>query len=319
MRRILLAFSCLLLSLPLRAAPFVTWTPQFEDHPTTLALNGFLDRVQALTGAEKPKFVPIDDGKDQVKFLERVRKGEIKVAVLTGSMVGRIAPMATVMRLPFILRNSRQMFQLLDGDIGSDMAKKLDASGMVLLGWYDGASRTIYSREKYGSAGALKGVKIRIPARQDLAQVITSLGGTPLQIPYKEVNSAFLSGKIDAAENDLMSYESEGHYKHAPYYYLNNNHIVQFEALVVSKLWWNSLPAAQREALAQAGADSARQDREIWAQRLAKARTRLEKEGVRFLEYGDSSMLLKQVSTIYRPYMDDPATRDMIVRLMTGR
>ncbi len=318
MRSFFFALACLV-SLPSQAAPLVAYTPQPEGHPTTVALAGFIERVQATTGSEAARYVPIDDGKEQGKFLDRIRKGEIKVAVISGSMVGRIDPMANVMRLPFILRNTRQMFGLLEGQLGQDMVRKLDAAGLVHLGWYDGGTRAIYSQTKLGSVGAMKDVKIRIPARKDLSELITSLGGTPLQLPYKDVNSSFESHKIDAAENDLMSYESEGHYKRAPYFYIGNSHIVQFEALVVSKAWWNSLSEAQRATLAKAGADSAKTDRDIWTERQTKARSRLEKEGVKFLDYGDSSILLSRVSNIYRPFMNDPATRDLIVKLMTAR
>ncbi|PAS91546.1 MAG: hypothetical protein CGU29_15900 [Candidatus Dactylopiibacterium carminicum] len=231
----------------------------------------------------------------------------------------RVAPMATVMRLPFILSNARQMFTMLDGDIGKQMETQMAASGIVVLGWYDGATRTMYSRKKLDSVAALKDVKIRIPARQDLSDLISSLGGVPQQIDYKEVNAAFDSGRIDAAENDLLSYETEGHYKRAPYYYLNNNHIVQFEALVVPKKWLDSLPAAQRDALIAAGRESALANRNTWVERMDKARTRLEKEGVRFVEYSNSGVLLARAAALYKPYMQDPKTRDLLVSLMTNR
>ncbi|MDQ7989127.1 MAG: TRAP transporter substrate-binding protein DctP [Candidatus Dactylopiibacterium sp.] len=317
MRRFLLIASVFLVSVA-HAAP-AAWSPQIEDHPSTLALKSFLGRAQAITGQADATLLPISAGKDQAALLESLRKGNVRAAVLTGSMVGRVAPMADVMRLPFILRNSRQMFGMLEGEVGQEMIQRLHASGLVVLGWYDGGSRAIYSRDRLGSVGALQHTKIRIPARRDLSALITSLGGTPLQLEYKDVNGAFEAGNIDAAENDLLSYEAEGHYKRARYYYLNNNHIVQFEALVVSRVWWESLPAAQREALRGAGEESARLDRAMWGERLAKARARLEKEGVKFVEYGTSSMLLSRVATIYRPYMENPATRDLIVRLMTSR
>lgn len=319
MRRLLVLLSLLVIA-PVQADQLNAWSPQIEGHPNTVALRGFVDHAQAITGKSfDTKLRPISDGKDQLKFLETVRRGDIPVALLTGSMVGRVAPMADVMRLPFILRNSRQMFGLLEGDIGQDMQQKLDASGLIVLGWYDGGSRAIYSRARLDSVGALKDVKIRVPARRDLMSLVSSLGGQPQEIAYKDVNPSFEGGRIDAAENDLLSYETEGHFKRAPYYYLNNNHIVQFEALVVSKVWWESLPAAQREALRSAGVESAQANRNIWAQRLGSARARLEKEGVKFMQYGDSSLLLSRVATIYRPYMDNPKTRDLLVRLMTAR
>lgn len=310
---------CVAAALPAQAADFSAWSPQIEEHPSTVALRSFLERFQAATGQAPKQLLPVAAGKDQTKLLESIRKGDIGVAVLSGSAVGKVAPMAEVMRLPFILRNSRQMFGLLEGELGQDMEQRLAASGMVLLGWYDGGSRAIYSRNKLDSAAALQQVKIRVPERRDLTSLVSSLGGTPLQLPYKDVNTAFESGQIDAAENDLLSYEAEGHYKRARYYYLNNNHIVQFEALVVSKALWDRLSPAQREAVMKSGKESARFNRDIWTQRMAKARTRLEKEGVKFVEYGDSSVLLSRVAAIYKPYMQNPATQGLLVRLMTSR
>ncbi|MEN3110034.1 TRAP transporter substrate-binding protein DctP [Uliginosibacterium paludis] len=319
MLRFTLATLALALNLSAQAAPLAAWSPQTDDHPSTVALRGFLEKVQQVTGGEAAEVLPVTAGKDQKKLLADISKGDVGAAVITAGIISRVAPMAKVMTLPFIMRNSRQMFGLLDGQVGQDMTAKLDAAGMVVLGWYDGGSRAIYSRDKLGSIGALKDVKIRIPGRRDLSNLVSSLGGKPLELAYKEVNGAFEAGKIDAAENDLLSYETEGHYKRARYFYLNNNHVVQFEALVVSKVWWNKLSAAQREGLRKAGLESASHDRDLWSQRMAKARTRLEKEGVKFVEYGDSSMLLSRLTPVYRPYMDNPETRDLMIRLMTTR
>ena len=316
--RLLLALT-LLCSAPLHAANFAAWSPQIEEHPSTVSLREFMGQLQSITGKAPSSLLPIAAGRDQNALLESIRKQDIGVAVLTGSAVGRMAPMANVMRLPYILGNARQMFSMLDGDIGRKMEAQLAAEGIVVLGWYDGATRTIYSRKKIDSVGALKDVKIRVPARKDLSDLITALGGAPLQLPYAEVNSAFDSGKIDAAENDLLSYEAEGHYKRAPFYYMNNNHIVQFEALVVPKSWFDKLPAAQRTALMEAGRKSALANREMWVQRMARTRARLEKEGVKFVEYGNSGVLLSRAAEAYRPYMQDPATRDLLVMLMTNR
>lgn len=316
-RRFLILCSTLLVSSAFAAGN--AWSPQADDHPTNVALRAFMEQMRSITGKAPATILPSSAQRDQTVLLDTIRKGEISAAVLPGSAVGRIAPMANVMRLPYIVGNARQMFSMLDGDIGRKMEAQMAAKGIVVLGWYDGATRTIYSRKKLDSVSALKDVKIRVPARKDLSDLITSLGGAPLQLPYAEVNSAFDSGKIDAAENDLLSYETEGHYKRAPFYYMNNNHIVQFEALVVPKSWFDKLPAAQRTALMEAGRKSALANREMWVQRMARARTRLEKEGVKFVEYANSGVLLSRAAEAYRPYMQDPATRDLLVMLMTNR
>jgi TRAP-type C4-dicarboxylate transport system substrate-binding protein len=295
------------------------WSPQADDHPTNVALRAFMEQMRSITGKAPAAILPSSAQRDQTVLLDTIRKGEISAAVLPGSAVGRIAPMANVMRLPYIVGNARQMFSMLDGDVGQQMEKRFSDQGIVVLGWFDGGTRTIYSRKKLDSVGSLSNVKIRIPARKDLSDLISSLGGSPQQIDYKEVNSAFDAGLIDAAENDLLAYESEGHYKRAPFYYMNNNHIVQFEALVVPKKWLDSLPPAQRDAVRKAGREVAQLNRDTWNQRMTKARARLEKEGVKFVEYGNSGVLLSRAATLYRPYMNNPETRDLLVTLMTNR
>lgn len=318
-RFVSLAALALSLSISAQAADLTAWSPQIEAHPTTVALRSFLGEYQKITGETESRIIPTAEFKDQAKLLESIRKGQLGVAVLTGSAIGRMAPMADVMRLPFILKNTQQMFGYLEGELGQDMDARMRAQGIVLLGWYDGGARAFYSRSKLGSVAELKDVKIRVPSRQDLKSLVSSLGGTPLDLPYKDVNAAFESGRIDAAENDLLSYQTEQHFKRAKYYYPNNNHSVQFEALVVSKLVWDKLSDAQRSAVMAAGKASARLDRDIWVQRTASARKLLEKEGVTFVQYGDSSVLLSRVAAIYKPYMHDPATSALLLRLMTTR
>ncbi|KAF7599356.1 MAG: hypothetical protein CGU28_01815 [Candidatus Dactylopiibacterium carminicum] len=316
--RFLLALAMLLCAPAFAAGP-AAWSPQEADHPSTVSLRAFLERMRSITGSAPDTVLPVAVGRNQTALYEALRKEEIRVAVMTSSAVGRVAPMARVMNLPYILANSRQMFSMLDGEIGQQMEAQMAANGLVVLGWYDGATRTMYSRKKLDSVSALQNVKIRIPSRKDLSSLVESLGGVPQKIDYEQVNSSFDQGQIDAAENDLLSYETEGHYKRAPYYYLNNNHIVQFEALVVTKSWFDKLPVTQREALKAAGRESAAANRKTWTDRMAKARTRLEKEGVKFVEYGNSGVLLSRAAAVYRPYMQDPATRDLLVTLMTSR
>ncbi len=315
--RSLLALT-MLISAPTFAAG-AAWSPQAEDHPTTIAMRGFMSQMRAITGSAPANMLPIAAGRSQTALFSALHKEEIQVAVITRSSVGRVSPLARVMSLPYLVSSSRQMYSMLDGDIGKQMESHLAADGLVVLGWYDGATRSMYSRRKLNSVAALKDVKIRVPARQDLANLMGSLGAEARKIDYAEVNSAFDAGLIDAAENDLLSYEAEGHYKRAPFYYLNNNHIVQFEALVVPKRWFDSLPAAQRSALKAAGRESADSNRKLWAERLTKTRAKLEKEGVKFVEYSNSGVLLSRAAEIYRPYMQDPQTRDFLITLMTSR
>jgi TRAP-type C4-dicarboxylate transport system substrate-binding protein len=188
-----------------------------------------------------------------------------------------------------------------------------------VLGWYDGGSRSFYMRNRpVRSVNDLEGLKVRIPNRADLRETVSALGGVPQMLSYQDVNAAFDAGAIDAAENDLLSYEADQHYKRAKYF-VTSNHAVQYETLVVSAVVWNKLSETERAGLREAGRDSALADREIWAKRMVAARTRLEKEGVKFIEQRDSMAFASRVSASYKPFMENPVTASLLLRLMTAK
>lgn len=312
--------AALVLPLAAHAADLNAWSPQEVEHPSSVSLQSFLDRIKSIDGEHfTPKFQPVASVANQAVLLKNLRSGDLGVAVLNGSAISKLAPSAQVLQLPFIFRDSKQMFGVLDGDIGKTIEKELRDKGVVLLGWYDGGTRSFYLHNKPARATAdFQGLKVRVPNRADLKNLITVMGGTPVPLPYDGVNAAFDSGVINSAENDLVSYEADQHYKHAKYV-LMSNHFVQFEALVMSEAVWKTLSDADKKAFRDAAKESAMADRDLWAKRTVAARAKLEKEGVKFIDPGSAAPFISRVSEIYKPFMDNPATSSVLLRLMTER
>lgn len=316
MRPVLFALFSLL-SLTASAAELNFWSPQPAQHPTTAALQAVVDRVGRISGRFEAKLLP-SGGKGQSALMAELKSGEIGVAVLTGPTLSRLVPTAAVLQLPFVFRDSKQMFTVLDGEVGKDIERSLEAQGLIALGWLNGGARSFYMREKPASLSDLQSTNVRIPNRADLKTLVNSLGGTPVVLPYDAVPAAFDSGEINVAENDLLAYENDQHYKRAKYY-VRTNHFVQFEALVVSSTLWAQLNDAERKGLREAGRAAAQGNRETWVRRLAQAQKRLEKEGVVFVEVRDNTVMASRVSAVFRPYLENPATSTLLLRLLTMR
>ncbi len=315
--RSFLNLALLLLSFSAGAAELKLWSPQPAQHPTTAALQGVAERVSRTSGRFEGKLLP-SGGKKQSELLGELKSGEIGVAVLTGPTLARLVPTAGVLQLPFVFRDSKQMFAVLDGEVGKEIERNLEAQGLVALGWLNGGARSFYMREKPASLSDMQSAKVRIPNRADLKTLVSSLGGTPVVMPYDGVPSAFEAGDIDIAENDLLSYEADQHYKRAKYF-VQTNHFVQFEALVVSSTVWAQLTEAERKGLREAGRAAAQSNRETWNRRLAAAQKRLEKEGVKFIEVRDNTVMASRVSAVFKPYMENPETSSLLLRLLTMR
>ncbi|GAB2890552.1 TRAP transporter substrate-binding protein [Uliginosibacterium flavum] len=314
-----LAVLALSLSISAQAADLTAWSPQPEEHPTTIALQGMLKRLKETSSRLDSSLMPVAAASNQNKLIAGLQSGEIGVAVITPSTVARLAPQARVLALPFLFRDSKQMFKQLDGEVGKELEQSMATQGVVLLGWYDGGTRSFYMRNRPPrSISDLDGLKVRIPNRADLRETVSALGGVPQVLAYQDVNAAFEAGNIDAAENDLLSYEADQHYKRAKFF-VTTSHAVQYEALVVSAVVWNKLSDAERAGLREAGRDSALADREIWAKRMIAARMRLEKEGVKFVDQRDSMAFASRVTATYKPYMENPVTAPLLLKLMTAK
>lgn len=315
-----LLIASLLFSISARAAELSAWSAQPGEHPSTVALQQFLGKLKESSSEHfDSKLLPPASVGDQNKLIKALQSGEIGVAVIAGSTIGKISLNAQVLQLPFIFRDTKQMFGVLEGEVGKAIEKDFRDKGMVLVGWYDGGARSFYMRNKpLRSTADFQGLKVRIPNRTDTRNLINTLGGSPTPLAYQEVNAAFDAGSIDAAENDLVSYEADQHYKRAKYF-LVSNHFVQFEALVVSNAIWSKLSDAEKKTIGEAGRESAIADRELWTKRLAATRSRLEKEGVKFIEQRDGTPFISRLAGIYKPYIDNPATSALLLRLMTER
>lgn len=319
MRVFLAALSLAVLAIaPAGAAELAYWSPQIADHPSTVALKSFVAELQGVDKSiSSARLMGVKEAGIQSAVIKAVQEGKIGVAVLNSGTVARAVPEARVLNLPFLFRDSQRLFTLLDGSIGASLEKEMAAKGMVVVGWFDGGSRAFYMRDKLQNLADLNAAKLRVPGRADLKTLISTLGGEPMPLAYDKINAALDSGLVDGAENDIVSYETSQNYKRARYYALNP-HFVQYEALVVSAKVWERIPEAQRTALRQAGHVAAASDREMWGKRVQQTRARLEKDGVKFVDLG-GNRLTSRVTTLYKPYLDNPETAPLLIRLMTAR
>jgi len=138
--------AAVLFSVSAQAADLNAWSAQPAEHPSTIALQQFLGKVKESSGEHfDNKLLPPAAAGDQNKLLKSLQTGEIGVAVLTSGTISKISPSAQVLQLPFIFRDTKQMFGVLDGDVGKAMEKDFRDKGMILIGWYDGGARARFT------------------------------------------------------------------------------------------------------------------------------------------------------------------------------
>ncbi len=146
--------------------------------------------------------------------------------------------------------------------------------------------------------------------------LVEAMDAVPVVLPFKDVPAALESGKIDGAENNLISFATEDHYRNA-HYFTFTNHVMVPEALVVSPKLWATLSDSEKDIFREAGQNSAVFMRQVWKKRDAEVRAQMEKNKVKFFNILDSGIYISRMRPVYKPYMDDPHKADLIMQIMT--
>lgn len=295
------------------------WNIHPEGYPVTMALNQFAEQVGKVTNGRYQLEV-FSNGAlgDQPKAVQMLKNGEIDVAEFSSGPLSDAVPGIKVLNLPFLFRDSGHMFRNLDGKLGEQFSASLSAAGFVVLGWYDGGSRSFYCVNPVTKPADLAGKKIRVQQSEIYIQMVTLLGSEPVTVPFKEVMASLQAGKIDCAENNLPSYESTGHHTIAKNVYVTN-HVVSPEALVVSVNLWSKLSDADKIAFKTAGTQSALFMRELWGKRVTRALDATTKQGSQYVRPKDSASMIGRMGPLYSKYMTDPKTRAELLTILSDQ
>ena len=291
---------------------------QPADYPTTLGAKYFARLVEKRTGGR----ILVDvrwDGQmgTQKEALEQLAFGGIDFARVSLSSISDELPVLNVLQLPFLYEDADHMWRILDGPIGDEFMEVFEQAGVVGLSWYDSGARSFYATTPIRSASDLAGRTIRVQDSQMMKDMIALLGATPSTVAYSDVYAAIQTGKIDGAENNWISYESQGHYQLAPYYTLDQHARVP-EIQLVSATLWAELSEEDRAIILECARESALYERKLWTQREEEARRDVLSAGTQAIELDDEALreLKALVEPLYQQYCGE--YMDLIDQIRNG-
>lgn len=300
-----------------QAAELKGWVREAAEFPQHQGLLYFFERLKAnTTGKYQGTVVCCEAMGNQPAMVPKFKKGEVDIALFFVGPLADAVPEVGVLGLPFLFRSPEHMMQALEGDVGKELQQMLAPKGFIVLAWYDGGSRSFYSRNRLLQyTSDFKDQKIRVPNREELVRTTKALGGITSNLAFDKLPDAFKSSELDIAENDLTSYYTSEHYKVAPFYTFSH-HVVQPIALLVSTQLWSKLDDTEKAAFRKAATESAVQARKIRAERDAEIKARLQKLGVKFGEFKSAATVIAALKDAYAPILVNQRATDLMLRVM---
>jgi tripartite ATP-independent transporter DctP family solute receptor len=133
-----------------------------------------------------------------------VRGGSIDMMMAGGGNFSGLNSKFEVLDIPFLFRDREHAYKAVDQQVGQELMKALEGSGLKQLAFWEVGFRSITTKNRAVRTPAdVKGLKIRTQPNPVHVAAWKLLGTNPVPMPLSELYSALESGAVDAQEHPV--------------------------------------------------------------------------------------------------------------------
>ena len=219
------------------------------------------------------------------ELAEALMIGSVDMVVGGTAPIGWYLPQYGAIEAPFSFRDYDHLDHVLGGEIGKEIADAfLDQKGIRILDWWHRGPRylTTTSR-KITTLDDLAGLKLRVPELPTYIEAWRILGANVTPITYSEIFMALKRGTVEGQENPLEVIWTSSFHEVQRYCHVTQ-HLLGVYMMMVNEPLYQSLPADQRQALADAAVEAGRREHELMVKYDEEFVTKLKAKGMEFVE-----------------------------------
>ncbi|ULR90537.1 TRAP transporter substrate-binding protein [Comamonas sp. B21-038] len=252
-----------------------------ESHPQAMAMNKFAELTSAYTNGnvKVQAYHSAVLGSDE-KQLQAVQSGTQDL------YIGTLAPLSSrvkevqVWDLPFMFRNSAEVYAVLDGASSKKIFEKIAPANLVGLTWTGMGFRNLSnSKHRVAKPEDVSGLKIRVMTNPVALDTWKTLGANATPMAFAEVFPALEIKALDGQENPLQHMWANK-MQEVQKYITITNHVYTPSALVASKKFWDSLSAADKAGVQKAATEAGLLQRKLLDEGDSQAIDNFKKAGV---------------------------------------
>ena len=283
-----------------------------DDYPTVAAVKHMSELLDKRSnGKYKIKVFNKSALGSEKETLDQVKIGALEMNRVNISALNSICPKTLVPTMPFLFDSIAHMRKSLDGPIGEEILKGCEHEGLVGLAFYDSGARSIYAKKPVKTLADAKGLKIRVQQSDLWVALVSAMGANATPMPAGEVFTALKTGLIDAAENNIPSYDGFKHYE-AVKFYSRTEHSMAPEMLVMSKAVYDKLPKADQDLFRAAAKESVAFQRKKWDEQEAKSLEVVTKGGAQIIADVDKASFRAAMTPVYTKFISTPDLQRLV-------
>ena len=269
-RRTLLAISALAAACAMAATPAMAEIKARighampESHPQAAAMNKFTELASTYTkgNVKVQAYHSATLGSDE-KQLQAVQSGTQDL------YIGTLAPLSTrvkevqVWDLPFLFRDQREVYAVLDGASSKQIFEKIAPAGLVGLTWTGMGFRNLSnSKRSVTKLEDVSGLKVRVMTNPVALETWKTIGANATPMAFAEVFPALEIKALDGQENPLLHMYANK-MQEVQKFITVTNHVYTPVAMVASKRFWDSLSADDKAGVQKAATEAGLYQRKL--------------------------------------------------------
>lgn len=282
-----------------------------DDYPTVVAVKRMSEILEKSSGG-KHKIKVFNKGAlgTEKETIDQVKIGALELTRVNISPMNSVCPLTQVPTMPFLFRSVEHMRKTLDGPVGEEILKSCESAGFVGLAFYDSGARSIYAKKPIKTVADAKGLKIRVQQSDLWVALMGAMGANATPMPYGEVYTGLKTGLIDAAENNIPSFDTAKHYE-AVKVYSKTEHSMAPEMLLMSKVVYDKLPKAEQDMVRAAAKESVAFQRQKWDEQEAKSLANVKAGGAQIVDV-DKASFQAVMGPVYDKFMTTPDMKRLV-------
>ncbi len=286
-------------------------THNADDYPTVLAVKHMSELLEKKSGGKhKIKVFNKQALGSEKETIDQVKIGALDFTRVNVGPMNGICPLTQVPTMPFLFSSIAQMRKSLDGPIGDEILKSCESVGFIGLAFYDSGARSIYAKKPIRTVADAKGLKIRVQQSDLWVALVSAMGAYATPMPFGEVYTGLKTGLIDAAENNIPSFDTAKHVE-AVKIYSKTEHSMAPEILVMSKVVYDKLPKAEQDMIRAAAKESVALARQKWDEQEAKSLANVKAAGAEIVEV-DKASFQAVMGPVYEKFMTTPDMKRLV-------
>lgn len=202
-------------------------------------------------------------GTGERDIIEGLQLGTVDIYVGSTGPMGGFEKKFLLFDFPFLFKDKKHVYAVLDGEIGKHIMGLLEAKGIHGMGWMENGFRNLTnSKRPVATPKDAAGLKIRTQENKVHMAMWRALGTDPTPMAWSEVFTALQQGTIDGQENPVPVIYTSKLFEVQKHLSLTR-HVFSPAMIAMSKSAFESLPENYRSILEAAAQEAALYQREV--------------------------------------------------------